>query len=191
MSSRRPRPSRSLIAACSSAGFTAVETMVVVAIVAILAALALPNFRILVQRYRVRTASEALSSALYFARTEAIRHGGRVSLARRVADTGCTSRDNSDWHCGWHVFSDDNENGRFDAGQGDTVLHTFPAHAGLVIKIRGRNTIVFNRWGGFNGAGIAGFGLRPEGNPDPRTARALCVSSGGRIRAVAGAFKCS
>ena len=55
------------------AGFTAIELMVVLAILAVLAALAAPSFNPLIERWRVRQATEALQSTLYFARSEAIR----------------------------------------------------------------------------------------------------------------------
>ena len=49
-------------------GFTAIELMVVVSIVAILAALAGPSFAPLIERWRVRDAAEGLTSTLYYAR---------------------------------------------------------------------------------------------------------------------------
>ncbi|MGL6206135.1 MAG: pilus assembly FimT family protein, partial [Giesbergeria sp.] len=61
-------------------GFTAIELMVVVAIVAVLAALAAPSFTPLIERWRVRQAAENLTSSLYFARSEAIKRGGGIAL---------------------------------------------------------------------------------------------------------------
>ena len=61
-------------------GFTAIELMVVVSIVAILAALAAPSFTPLIERWRVRSAIEHLTSTLYFARSEAIKRGGGITI---------------------------------------------------------------------------------------------------------------
>ena len=73
-------------------GFTAIELMVVIAIVAILATLAAPSFNPLIERWRVRSASEDLTSTLYFARSEAIKRGGGVTIDA----TG-------GWNLGWKV----------------------------------------------------------------------------------------
>ncbi len=59
-------------------GFTTIELMMVVAIMAILVALAGPSFAPLIERWRVRDAAESLTSTLYYARSEAIKRGGRI-----------------------------------------------------------------------------------------------------------------
>ena len=61
-------------------GFTLLELMVTVAVVAILATVAVPGFRDLIQNNRVTTQTNELVSALNFARTEAVKRGQRVEV---------------------------------------------------------------------------------------------------------------
>lgn len=98
-------------------GFSAIELMVVVSIISILAALAAPSFTPLIENWRVREASEQLQSTLYYARSEAIKRGGQVVIQKIPNNTnGCTSAtDNSDWDCGWIVCQDTNGNGACNA----------------------------------------------------------------------------
>ena len=63
-------------------GFTAIELLVTVAVVAILAALAAPSFKPLIDRWRVRDALESMQSTLYLARSEAIKRGGRIAIQK-------------------------------------------------------------------------------------------------------------
>lgn len=56
-------------------GFTAIELLVTIAILAVLAALAAPSFTPSLERWRVMQATEQLKSTLYFARSEAIKQG--------------------------------------------------------------------------------------------------------------------
>lgn len=63
-----------------SAGFTLVELMVAVAMLAILAALATPSFREFVEAQRMRDTAFGLVSDLTLARSEAIKRGGNVVI---------------------------------------------------------------------------------------------------------------
>lgn len=69
-----------------SAGFTMVELMVTVSVIAILAALAAPGFRSVVANGRIRAASQSLQNGLALARAEAIRLNTQVEF--RMVSTG-------------------------------------------------------------------------------------------------------
>jgi len=82
------------------AGFSLIELMVVVSIVAILAALATPSFVDLLRRNRLSAAVSALQVSLSLARSEAVKRGAdaRVTVAANTA-AGV-------WTNGWTVFVD-------------------------------------------------------------------------------------
>lgn len=66
-------------------GFTLIELMVVVAVLAIVATVAVPSFQQLIENNRLATESNRILSAISFARSEAVRVGDDVSL---TADGG-------------------------------------------------------------------------------------------------------
>ena len=68
----------------SAAGFTLTEMLIVLVIVGILASLALPNFKSMMQSQRVKNASYELYSALSLARSEAIKRNTNVRLTGKV-----------------------------------------------------------------------------------------------------------
>ena len=69
-------------------GFTLLELMVAIAVLAILATVGVPSFRELIQNNRVVTQTNELVSALNFARTEAIKRGRNVRVDVTQADPG-------------------------------------------------------------------------------------------------------
>ena len=156
--------------------------MVVVAIVAVLAALAAPSFTPLIERWRVRQAVEGLQSSLYYARSEAIKRGGNVSIRKEPTGTnGCTLAPGvSNWDCGWFVFVDTNDDGTQDAGE--EVLQRFATPANTEVTRSANSAFIrFDRWGRSNAP--YGFSLVPLNKPTSNAAaRGLCASSGGRIR---------
>lgn len=116
-------------------GWTLVETMVVVGLVAVLAALAIPSFVVVIQQARLSTATHELMSAISLARSEAIKRNARVVLcvANGEAST-CALTGN--WQQGWLLFEDVNHNGLRD--NTERVIRQQPAfHSELVIQGNG------------------------------------------------------
>lgn len=166
-------------------GFTAIELMVVVSIIAVLAALAGPSFAQMIESWRVRDATESLRSTLLFARSEAIKRGGQIAIHKLPNNTnGCTTASGTrDWDCGWNVCEDTNNNGTCNASE--PVLQRVDAPSKVQIsRTGGGASIKLNRWGLVDGTWL-GFSLVPldKGTSHPG-ARGLCMSSGGRIRIV-------
>ncbi|WP_370566044.1 GspH/FimT family pseudopilin [Luteimonas salinilitoris] len=100
------------------AGFTLIEAMTVIAIVAVTLAVGIPAFGGTLQRHRVRTAMHLLSADMAMARSTAIMRRGQIVVCPRTADNRC--RDDRDWRHGWLVFTDEDRNRQPD-GTGDIL----------------------------------------------------------------------
>jgi type IV fimbrial biogenesis protein FimT len=113
------------------AGFTLIELMVGIALLAILLAIAAPNFQGMTASSRLTSASNELLGSLQLARAQAIRTGARVTVCRSTNATQCDTTAGVGWERGWIVFQDANRVG-FDAqvDTGETVLAHITALAG-------------------------------------------------------------
>jgi len=150
-------------------GFTAIELLVVVAIIAVLAALAGPSFTLLIERWRVRDTAEALTSSLYLARSEAIKRGGGVTIDA----TG-------GWNTGWKLTHTQN------GVSTDIKVNAAPSRVSISHS-SGKTALYVDRWGmlteSSGGAATAmSFLLYPAGKSQTDNAAIrLCASMGGRI----------
>lgn len=165
-------------------GLVLLELLVAGCVLALLIALAVPSFAAISDRWKVRSAVDALTSSLYAARAEAFRRGGRITLSRSDLD-GCTSgKSLSHWDCGWAAFVDENGNGKRDAA--DELLFVGQPPPGLaVVQTSNLGALKFDAFGELAGLGALSF------NVCSRTAAStISISAGGRIRAAAGDTQC-
>jgi type IV fimbrial biogenesis protein FimT len=161
-------------------GFTLAELMVVVAIVSILAGIAAPSFKNMIETSRVDGATNALTTALELTRDTARLMNGNVSIAK-LSGTNCSA--DSNWSCGWQVFQDTNGNGALNTGE--IVLQDFALNGTEVTVTRSTNApfMTGNRWGQLSGTATTGFVLIPHGTTAASLAGVtVCMNSGGRIR---------
>ncbi|MBP8018862.1 MAG: GspH/FimT family pseudopilin [Hylemonella sp.] len=171
----------------SAQGFTLVETMVVVAIMALLAAMAVPTFQDAVDRYRSAAVYDDLRATFVFARSEAIRRRVGVVVQRRPGAACATVQE---WQCGWTVFADidadniQNPDGvsepdirRTDAMTGGTVVNMFKA---------AQTRVNFDRWGNITPLGAFRMSVVPRGDINSAGVKTMCASAGGRFRSVEG-----
>jgi len=167
-------------------GFTAIELMIVIAIMAVLVALTGPSFQLIVERWRIHNTTEAMVNTLYFARSEALKRGGRIGIQKNPKTTpGCTlAATNQEWGCGWFVFHDLNSDGKWQNSEIKLQDFTPPPNVNVIHK-SGGTSIKVDRYGMMSGLNAKGFIFAPEpaGLSSPST-RGICMSSGGRIRVI-------
>lgn len=157
MRKRRGRP----------AGYTLAEMLVVIAIMAVMAAIAIPSYKSVTTQDRMASEINDLNGDIELARSAAIKQGVPVTICAAVtaadtnaANTTTCSGSALGWNSGWIIFTDVNgaggvSNQTYVAGTGDTLLRIHSALQGgdTVVTAPTISGLTFNRMGGTANAG--------------------------------------
>ena len=162
----------------STKGFSLIELLVVLAVMAIFLTTVLPDMRNLVARERTTVSVNKLRSSLALARTLAITRHSYIHACPSEDGQSCIRSDN--WQQGWILFEDSNHDKQRD--DGEAILQVVdPLANGTRISLRGS------------------FGIRhylkykPDGSafpngsflvchPDSGIGKALVIIHSGRVR---------
>lgn len=161
-----------------SNGFTLIELMVTLAVLAFVVTLGVPQLVALSDNNRLVSSGNALVRDLHVARSEAVKRGMAVTICGSTDGASCNT---GNWEDGWIVFADANRNTVPDGG--DTLLSVQGSMSGNITM---RSSI-------FNTAGLIQY--LPNGqlsgadrgtltvcdpNGDAATARAINLNNLGR-----------
>lgn len=156
-------------------GLTLLELLIALAVAAVLASLAAPNFNSFIQHNRAAAQVNTLAGTLNYARSTAITRNRAVTLCRSADGHQCNHQ--LEWNAGWIVF--ENLSGRSPprVSAGDTVLWSHePLPPGSRI-LANRDTFTFHPIGTRSVNGTLLY-CSANGRHD----RALIVSVMGRVR---------
>ncbi|MFK7855666.1 MAG: GspH/FimT family pseudopilin [Granulosicoccus sp.] len=96
-----------------SGGFSLIEILIALSIVVILAGFAVSGFSSWLARVKVEEVVDNLQQSLFHARSETIKHGGRIYLCGSVDRSTCGST----FDRGWLVFHDVDSSQQLDNGE--------------------------------------------------------------------------
>jgi type IV fimbrial biogenesis protein FimT len=148
-----------------AAGFTIIELIVVLSIVAILSALAAPDLAMFIKNNRVKGQTFDLLNTIQYARSEAAKRRVRVIMCRSANPTAasptCGGTANT-WTTGWLVFASGDTNSTYETAN-DTLLRIGPP-APMGVTVRTNTTcnqnLEYNPDGTTNASGgIARFAI--------------------------------
>jgi type IV fimbrial biogenesis protein FimT len=178
-----------------SFGYTLIELMTAMAVIAVLVTVGLPLMNVFFESNRMISNTNDLVAGLNIARSEAIKQQIRVTLCQSADTASCTGT--GQWENGWIVFQDPNGNATVDGGE--RILRLSEGAAGNQVTIRSNDvsslintSVTFTSRGlpkALNGASQSGTfricdkrGLKTNADGTSTVARGVNLSPSGKVR---------
>lgn len=158
------------------AGFTLLELMITVAVMAILAAIAYPSFKTTLRYNRMATTSNELIASMALARTEAVKNTRGAGVCASLDGTAC---DGESWATGWMVWGDTDGNGAFD--DGEPVLRFAPGRPQME-GVEGEALALAFDPRGRSRSDATDITLRPDDCGEQTVQRRLTINRTGQVR---------
>lgn len=168
-------------------GFTLIESLAVVALLAVVTVMVAPSFVAWRVRDTVDARAKALIQSLAYARSEALRRGSRVTVCRIDAARHCLAAGQAcsdgiaDWACGWGVFA--------ERGGALSLLRAQPLLAAVSI-VGAQTNLTFTPPAGQLIGTFRSFDIAPrvasKAVQGDKWRRCIRIAAGGRSRIVEG-----
>ena len=169
MTVNRSTPDLSRLQRQSICGFTVIELMITVALLAVILLLAVPGYRSVVNSNRLTAQANELVSDLSMARSEAGARSRPAQVCIAATSASCATS-GSDWAAGRIVWVDTNGNGSLDA-PGEIIKYVAPLDGGVTMLASGPSntaSLIFQPYGGVSGGSTWTFKLCVPGDTKGR-----------------------
>lgn len=163
-----------------------IELMVVVSVIAIMATIAAPSIRSMLEANAISNEINNFVGTLQMARSEAIKNAADVVMCKASPNSSGVFKcktGSEDWNIGWVVFVDRDGDADLDTSNDQIIsVSESISRTGAIVKNNNRK-IIFNRLG-LVADGFSQFTFNSKSG-DNNLQKRVCLSKSGRVRVIA------